>query len=94
MNATTLLTSTAEHELAQFNSAFWSLGLRWQWDAATLSELSGCADDNARIATYIHRHAPHLEAIHDIGALAASIVERKRAGALNDRFGLEALTSA
>jgi len=81
-------------QLCAYNSAFDELGLRFRWDAQTLTSLASIDGDEARLATYIETHHPHLLKAYSCDFLCAAILERKNAkapGALNlDRAAVPA----
>jgi hypothetical protein len=73
-------------ELQALNRAFWDLGLRFQWDEATWSELAGLPDLRARLRHYLERQQPHLLQVYDVDFLGSmvesQIAEPRRATAL------------
>jgi hypothetical protein len=73
------------------NQAFWDLGLRFHWDAATWSVLVGMESLEAQIAYYLEHWHPHLLASYDPRFLAAAVQSRLAAPA-NGRLGMEAFT--
>jgi len=75
------------------NAAFWDLGLRFQWDAATWSVLVQLDDLQAQIAYYLANWQPHLLAAYDPPFLAR-LVESRLASGTNARMGMEAMTRA
>jgi hypothetical protein len=61
-----------------YNQAFYALGLRWHWDAATYAELGGsAAEARTRLRTYLQRHQPHLLTAYDADFLADAIESHK-----------------
>jgi len=66
-------------QLCAYNSAFAELGLRFRWDVETLRELASIDGDEARIATYIETHHPHLLNAYSRDFLCNAILERKNA---------------
>jgi len=74
--------------LQDLNSAFWDLGLRFQWDEATWAQLAGLPDLRSQLRAYLERHQPPLLAVYDvdfIGALVESSIAAPRGS-----MGLEA----
>jgi len=83
-NANRLATEADRHlheQLCAYNSAFDELGLRFRWDARTLASLASIDGDEARLATYIETHHPHLLKAYSCDFLCAAILERKNAKA-------------
>jgi hypothetical protein len=66
----------AEMHLSAYNAAFYELGLRWHWDAATYQALP-CTDDKSRIRRYIETRHPHLLNAYDADFLADAIQAAK-----------------
>ncbi|MFM0729651.1 hypothetical protein PQQ52_04035 [Paraburkholderia sediminicola] len=66
-------------QLCAYNSAFDELGLRFRWDASTLSSLAGIDGEEAQIAAYIEAHHPHLLTAYSAGFLSRAILEKKTA---------------
>lgn len=64
-------------DLHAFNSAFWDLGFKWQWDDETYRELGGLRNDKARIRAYLEQHQPHLLKAYDPDFLVDLIHESK-----------------
>ncbi|MCW5605991.1 MAG: LysR family transcriptional regulator [Burkholderiales bacterium] len=64
-------------QLSAYNGAFWDLGFKWQWDAATYRELCGVPGEKERIRAYVERHQPHLAAAYDLDFLAGLIHDHK-----------------
>jgi len=75
------------------NAAFWDLGLRFQWDAATWNMLVELDDLQARLGYYLEHWQPHLLAVYD-PAFLASLVEQRLTMPANSRMGMEARTQA
>lgn len=62
-----------------YNQAFYALGLRWHWDAATYAELGGsAAESRSRLRSYLQRHQPHLLTAYDADFLADAIESHKQ----------------
>ncbi|HEX4944029.1 MAG TPA: hypothetical protein VFV55_06715, partial [Usitatibacteraceae bacterium] len=55
------------------NAAFWDLGLRFQWDAATWGVLVQMEDFQAQIAYYLEHWQPHLLAVYEPAFLARMV---------------------
>ncbi len=77
--------------IERLNQAFWDLGLRFQWDAATWALLVEMEGLEAQMAYYLRHWQPHLLAAYDPGSLAAA-VESRLAAPANGRLGIEAFT--
>ena len=75
------------------NAAFWDLGLRFQWDAATWGVLVQLEDLRAQVAYYLEHWQPHLLAAYD-PAFLASLVENRLATPGTSRMGMEAMSRA
>jgi len=75
------------------NSAFWDLGLRFQWDEATWHVLVEMDDLEAQIAYYLQHWQPHLLAVYE-PAFLAKLVESRLAKPSNSRMGMEATSRA
>jgi hypothetical protein len=75
------------------NAAFWELGLRFQWDAATWHLLVEMDDLPSQIRYYLEHWQPHLLAVYEPEFLA-SLVEQRLAAPASGRMGMEALTRA
>ena len=73
------------------NAAFWDLGLRFQWDAATWGVLVQMEGLEAQIAYYLAHWQPHLLAAYD-PAFLAKLVESRVAAPGNGRMGMEAFS--
>jgi hypothetical protein len=67
----------AARERDAFNAAFRELGLRWHWDAATFLTLAPCADDAARVRTYLESREAHLLRAYDASFLVGAICAAK-----------------
>lgn len=69
------------HEDAErnaYNGAFYELGLRWHWDAATYSALAQrCQQASGRVRLYLESAQPHLLRAYDAEFLVAAIEARK-----------------
>ena len=81
-SANRLATDSDRHlhaQLGAYNRAFDELGLRFRWDAQTLASLESIDSDEARLATYIETHHPHLLNAYSCDFLCAAILERKNA---------------
>ncbi len=65
-------------ECNAYNAAFWDLGLRWHWDAATFATLSALACPVERIRRYLQVQHPHLLKVYEPEFLAQAIESRKR----------------
>jgi hypothetical protein len=68
-----------EAQLCAYNSAFEELGLRFRWDARTLTLLAMIDDEEAQIAAYIEAHHAHLLKAYSAGFLSRAILEKKKA---------------
>ncbi len=66
-------------QLCAYNSAFEELDLMFRWDADTLRSLASAPNDQARIATYIESHCPHLLKAYSAEFLCQAIVHKKDA---------------
>jgi hypothetical protein len=75
------------------NAAFWDLGLRFEWDAATWGVLLQLEDLQSQIAYYLEHWQPHLLAVYEPAFLARLVESRLSSGAF-DRTGMEAMTRA
>jgi hypothetical protein len=73
------------------NQAFWDLGLRFHWDAATWAVLLELEGLEAQMAYYLEHWQPHLLSAYDPRSLAAA-VEGRLAAPSNGRLGMEAFT--
>jgi hypothetical protein len=74
----------AARERDAFNAAFRELGLRWHWDAATFRTLAACADDQARVRTYLESREAHLLRAYDAPFLVDAICRAKARAARED----------
>jgi uncharacterized protein with beta-barrel porin domain len=74
------------------NAAFWDLGLRFQWDAATWGVLVQMETLEAQLDYYLRNWQPHLLAAYQ-PAFLAQLVEARLAQP-GSRFGMEAMTRA
>lgn len=63
-----------EMHLSAYNAAFYELGLRWHWDAATYR---ACANDMRGLRGYIESWHPHLLNAYDIDFLSDAIQAAK-----------------
>jgi len=79
--------------IERLNQAFWDLGLRFQWDAATWAVLVELESLEAQIAYYLGHWQPHLLAVYD-PAFLAGLVERELATPGSSRTGMEAMSRA
>jgi hypothetical protein len=68
-----------EAQLCAFNSAFADLGLRFRWDADTLTALTTIDGEQARVAAYLEAHQPHLLSAYSADFLSEAILAKKRA---------------
>ncbi len=75
------------------NAAFWDLGLRFQWDAATWGLLVQMETLEAQLAYYLEHWQPHLLSVYP-PAFLANLVETRLALPGNSRLGMEAMTRA
>jgi len=75
------------------NAAFWDLGLRFQWDAATWGVLVQMEGLEAQIDYYLRNWQPHLLAAYE-PAFLAQLVESRLAMPANSRMGMEAASRA
>lgn len=75
------------------NAAFWDLGLRFQWDAATWGVLVEMDDLESQISYYLENWQPHLLAVYDPSFLA-TLVENRLASPGEGRLGMEAMSRA
>ncbi len=73
------------------NAAFWDLGLRFQWDAATWGVLVQMEGLEAQIGYYLRHWQPHLLAVYDPSFLAR-LVESRVAAPGHGRLGMEAFS--
>lgn len=76
----------------RLNAAFWDLGLRFQWDAATWGVLVELEDLAAQIDYYLRHWQPHLLSVYE-PAFLAKLVEEKLAAPDGGRMGFEAFAS-
>ena len=79
--------------LDALNGAFWNLGLRFQWDAATWRLLVEMDDLEAQIRYYLEHWQPHLLSVYD-PAFLAGVVSRQLAAPAGARTGMEAMSRA
>ena len=75
------------------NAAFWDLGLRFQWDAATWGVLVQMEGLEAQIAYYLRHWQPHLLAAYE-PAFLARLVESRLGQPSFSRMGMEAASRA
>lgn len=76
-----VLSEAEDGERRAYNTAFWRLGLRWEWDPATYRELARLPGERERIRAYVERHQPHLLKAYDLDFLCRIIRDsRERAG--------------
>jgi hypothetical protein len=66
-------------QLCAYNAAFDELGLRFRWDAQTLTSLAVIDGERAQIAAYIESHHPHLLKAYSAEFLSQAILDRKSA---------------
>ncbi|SEK13964.1 hypothetical protein [Paraburkholderia diazotrophica] len=66
-------------QLCAFNSAFADLGLRFRWDAQTLTSLAAIDGEHARVVAYIEAQQPHLLNAYSAEFLSEAILAKKRA---------------
>lgn len=66
-------------QLCAFNSAFADLGLRFRWDAQTLTSLAAIEGEHARVVAYIEAQQPHLLNAYSAEFLSDAILAKKRA---------------
>ncbi|WP_419539745.1 hypothetical protein [Paraburkholderia bengalensis] len=66
-------------QLCAFNSAFADLGLRFRWDAQTLTSLAAIDGEHARVVAYLQAHQPHLLNAYSAEFLSAAILAKKSA---------------
>jgi hypothetical protein len=78
--------------IERLNQAFWDLGLRFQWDAATWAVLVELEGLEAQMDYYLRHWQPHLLAAYDPRSLAAA-VEARMAAPANGRLGMEAFSA-
>jgi hypothetical protein len=71
------------------NAAFWDLGLRFQWDAATWGVLVQLDSLEAQLAYYLEHWQPHLLAAYQ-PAFLARLVESRLGQPSGSRMGMEA----
>lgn len=64
------------HRIA-YNLAFRELGLRWQWDAKTYTQLCSLPEEKDRIRRYVVEHQSHLLAAYEANFLSNLIYDRK-----------------
>ena len=73
-------TTHDDAELDAYNAAFYELGLRWHWDAATYQALQSRHEDGAnRVRHYLETHQPHLLRAYDADFLVDMIEQKKSA---------------
>jgi hypothetical protein len=66
-----------EAERNAYNAAFYALGLRWHWDAATYAELRRHSPKpEIRLRHFLETRHPHLLKAYDADFLAAAVRER------------------
>ena len=75
------------------NAAFWDLGLRFQWDAATWGILVQLEGLEAQIAYYLQNWQPHLLSAYE-PAFLARLVESRLGQPSFSRMGMEAASRA
>jgi hypothetical protein len=68
-----------EAQLCAFNSAFADLGLRFRWDAQTLTSLATIDGEHARVVAYLEAHQAHLLNAYSAEFLSAAILAKKSA---------------
>jgi hypothetical protein len=66
-----------EAERNAYNAAFYELGLRWHWDAATFAALQAHSSPGERILHYIQTQHPHLLRAYDAQFLV-QVIEAKK----------------
>jgi hypothetical protein len=67
----------AEIDRSAFNAAFYQLGLRWHWDAATYERLAAEPGDHVRVQRYVEQAQAHLLRAYDAEVLARAVVDTK-----------------
>ena len=80
--------ATDDGERSAFNTAFWRLGFRWRWDAATYRELARIPQERERVRAYLERHQPHLLKAYDSDFLCEMIVNCKSSPGAANAFGV------
>ena len=71
-------TTANDADLDAYNAAFYELGLRWHWDAATWQALQSRHEDSAtRVRHYLEAHQPHLLRAYDCEFLVDMIEQKK-----------------
>lgn len=73
------LDAEIQAQLCAYNTAFDELGLRFRWDAHTLTSLAAIDGEQARIAAYIEAHHAHLLNAYSAEFLSRAILEKKNA---------------
>ena len=73
------------------NAAFWDLGLRFQWDAATWGVLVQLETLEPQLGYYLSHWQPHLLSVYQ-PAFLARLVEARLGMTPNSRMGMEAMT--
>ncbi|WP_041765057.1 hypothetical protein [Paraburkholderia phymatum] len=68
-----------ERQLCAFNSAFADLGLRFRWDADTLTSLATIDGEHARVVAYLQAQQAHLLNAYSAEFLSAAILAKKSA---------------
>ncbi|MBN3757619.1 hypothetical protein G3N95_32160 [Paraburkholderia sp. Tr-20389] len=68
-----------EMQLCAFNSAFADLGLRFRWDAETLTSLATIDGEHARVVAYLQAQQAHLLNAYSAEFLCAAILAKKSA---------------
>jgi hypothetical protein len=66
-----------EVERSAFNAAFYELGLRWHWDAATYANLAAEPCERSRVRRYLEGEQPHLLRAYEADFLADAILATK-----------------
>jgi hypothetical protein len=72
-NRRTSIDPATELELHAYNAAFYELGLRWHWDAATYDSLRDIPCRTERLRAYLERHQSHLLKVYDAEFLSDAI---------------------
>jgi hypothetical protein len=78
-DAHSTLDAEVQAQLCAYNAAFDELGLRFRWDARTLTSLAAIDGEQARITAYIEAHHAHLLKAYSAEFLSRAILEKKNA---------------
>ncbi|WOD13867.1 hypothetical protein [Paraburkholderia kirstenboschensis] len=78
-DAHSTLDAQVQAQLCAYNAAFDELGLRFRWDARTLTSLAAIDGEQARITAYIEAHHAHLLKAYSAEFLSRAILGKKNA---------------